>query len=150
MIEHDSSARILAIALRSPQRGPMREVPSAVAVPDKGLEGDGHVSPERGITLLSRERWADATAELGVELPWQTRRANLLVQGIDLAAAIGGTLRLGEAVLRIEGETDPCMVMDRAHYGLKAALTPNCRGGVHGRVIQGGRIAVGDDVVLIT
>ena len=144
----EQSPRVLAIALRSPRRGPMREVDAALATVDQGLQGDGHVAPERGVTLLSRERWAEATAELGAELPWHTRRANVLVEGIDLAAAIGQELQIGEVVLRIEGETDPCAVMDRAHYGLRNALAPHCRGGVHGRVIRGGRMAVGDEIVL--
>ncbi len=146
----DRCAVVLAIALRSPRRGPMREVPQAVASPNKGLEGDCLVSPDRGVTLLSRERWAEATAELNVELPWYTRRANILVEGIDLAASMGRELQLGEVVLRIEGETDPCGVMERACRGLRKALTPDYRGGVHGRVLRGGRIAVGDAIMLLS
>jgi MOSC domain-containing protein YiiM len=39
--------------------------------------------------------------------------------------------------------------MDDAAAGLKDALSPNRRGGVYGKIVQGGVITVGDEVKVI-
>jgi MOSC domain-containing protein YiiM len=143
------AARVLAIAIRAAPHGPMRETAQARATPGAGLEGHGRVSPRRGVTLLAIEDWRAATGELGVDLPWHTRRANVLVEGLRMPDLPGRTLRIGEVKLRVEGETEPCENMERAQRGLLAALTPGCRGGVHCRVLTGGVFCVGDAVEVI-
>ena len=136
--------RIRAIALKPEHKGPMRLVDMAT-VREDGLEGN--VGQERHITLLAREQWDAAQRELGGELPWETRRANILVEGVaSFSEIIGHKLNLGEVTLRIVGETHPCSQMDHAQPGLQAALNSECRGGVHGRVVNGGTIRVGDRV----
>lgn len=137
-------ATILAIAVRSVRRGPMKLLDEATAIENGGLAEDIRVSKRRGITLLDRRAWETATAELGVELPWYTRRANVLVENIALADCIGQIVRLGEVVLKIHAETEPCEMMDEQYAGLRRALTPDCRAGVYGQVIQGGTLRVGD------
>lgn len=102
------------------------------------------------MTLISREGWEAACAEIGrPELSPGARRANLVVEGVDLARSIGGGLRVGECLLRIVGETRPCRLMDDAAPGLQKALEPETRGGVYGRVVVGGKIEVGDAVVVV-
>ena len=141
--------KILAIAVRTARLGPMKEVSEAKAVVDEGILGDRKVHPDRGVTLLSLESWEAVQKDLGVELPWYTRRANVLVEGLDLGQTIGGTLALGAVRLEIKGETDPCQAMELFRAGLQAALVPDRRGGVHGRVAQGGFFRPGDPVVLL-
>ena len=46
-------------------------------------------------------------------------------------------------------ECDPCSRMEELQPGLRAALTPDWRGGVLGRVIADGEIAVGDSVTIV-
>lgn len=125
----------------------MREVTEATARKDAGIEPDRWPRPDRGITLLSRQAWQAAIAELGVELPWHTRRANLLTDIADLPALVGQTLRIGGAVVAVRGITHPCENMDAACDGLRAALDHDHRGGVFARVITGGPIRVGDPIV---
>lgn len=139
--------RIVSIAVKTARGGPMREIEEAEAVVDGGITADLRVSAKRGITLLARDRWEDALQDLGAELPWHTRRANVLVDGLDLAALIGKRVRIGEVELQIGGETTPCSMMDKMYRGLKAALLPDCRAGVYGRVLQAGHFRVGDRVV---
>jgi len=43
-------------------------------------------------------------------------------------------------------ECDPCSRMEELAPGLKAALMPDWRGGVLGRVISDGDIVIGDEV----
>ncbi|HKR13385.1 MAG TPA: MOSC domain-containing protein [Pyrinomonadaceae bacterium] len=142
--------KLLGIATRPVRHAPMQEAMDARITLDSGVNVDARGKPgRRQVTVISREAWEAACAELGVtHLPWTTRRANLLVDGIDLQAKIGYELRLGDAVLKINGETRPCEVMEQAYPGLKAALTPEWRGGVICRVMRPGEVTVGCEVVL--
>jgi len=112
----------------------------------RGLEGDQRRTAHRAVTVLSLEQWQETMAALGADLPPQARRANVIVSGVDLPSSLGKQLRLGDVVLEIVGETRPCHVMDDAHAGLKDALAPGLRAGVHGRVVTEGDIRVGDAV----
>ena len=51
-----------------------------------------------------------------------------------------------EVVLEITRECDPCERMEALADGLRAAMTPDWRGGACAMVISGGRIAVGDEI----
>jgi MOSC domain-containing protein YiiM len=123
-------------------------VPRAEAVPGIGLEGDQKRGRTRQVTLLARESWQAATEELGVDAPPSSRRANVVIGGLDLSDTIGRRLRLGPVLIQVHGETDPCEMMDRVAPGLKATLIPERRAGVFGAVIEGGAIAVGDPVTV--
>ncbi|WP_423143054.1 MOSC domain-containing protein [Parablastomonas sp. CN1-191] len=116
-----------------------------------GIQGDFRgamrKTGKRQISLMEEASWAAATGELGVAIPWQERRANLLVGGLRLPREAGRVIAIGAAV-RIETtvECDPCSRMEEIAPGLKAVLTPDWRGGVLGRVIAEGEIAAGDEV----
>ncbi len=112
-----------------------------------GIAGDARgVRAGRQVTVVFREGWEAACRDLGVELPWTTRRANLLVEGVPVVPRKGRRLVIGAAVLEVTQETQPCQIMEAAHRGLRAALTPDWRGGVCCRVVQGGAIRIGDRV----
>ncbi len=144
-------AELLGIALRDRSRGPMREVDHIQISTAAGCGGDFRGKPgARQVTVLSREAWQAACEELGQALPWTTRRANLLVGGIALADSTGRRLSIGNVVLEITGETDPCQRMDQIAAGLRRALTPDWRGGVCCRVVIGGEITVGDVARLVS
>ena len=98
------------------------------------------------IAALAAEAWADAEATLGMSVDPALRRANLLVDGLDLAGTTGRVLRVGDLRLEITGETKPCHQMDAAVDGLRDALGPDWRGGVHGVVLGDATVRVGDPV----
>ena len=75
------------------------------------------------------------------------RRANLLVEGVDLDFSRGRVLRIGDTRVRVFGEVRPCHQMDEACPGLQAALDPPWAGGAFGEVIAGGAITVGAPVM---
>ena len=119
----------------------MVEISPAEVTTDQGIVGDFRGQPgSRQITVLAMEDWQTACAELGEELPWTVRRANLLVDGIALRESMDSVLRMGSVALQITAETEPCSRMEEAATGLCSALTPEWRGGVCCRVIQGGTI----------
>ena len=147
------TGRLLGIARHARPRAPMETVDHIVVTREEGLRGDfrGALRPgkrnRRQVSLMEADSWAEAMAELGASVPWQERRANLLVDGIRLPRRTGAVIAIG-ASLRIEttGECDPCSRMEEIFPGLKAALLPFWRGGVLGRILEGGDIAVGDEV----
>ena len=79
---------------------------------------------------------------LGGDLPWHTRRANVLIDTDTLVHLIGSTIHIGLAHVLIHQETTPCDEMDQFFPGLRRALTPDCHGGVYGQIVKGGKIRV--------
>ncbi|MEZ5987529.1 MAG: MOSC domain-containing protein [Planctomycetota bacterium] len=145
-MQAEAPGRILSLYVRPSQATPVREVERCLVEQGQGLAGDHAGAGRREVTLVDEPSWRAACAELGVEVPPGSRRANVFVGGMRLAPAIGRRLRVGPTLLEVLGELHPCELMDRAQPGLHAALRPEGRGGVHCRVLEGGEIAVGDEV----
>ena len=150
-----SSGTLTGIARHARPRGPMETLEAVEVTVEGGLNGDfrGAIKPggkgKRQVSLIEAGDWAAAMAELGHDLPWWVRRANLLVEGLDLPQTPGARVRIGaDVVIEITTECDPCSRMEEILPGLKAALTPDWRGGALGRVLSGGPIAVGDPVAV--
>lgn len=141
--------RVIGIYLRPSARTPVRSVDSVEAIGGKGLEGDHAGGGNRQVTLIEQEKWRAACHDLGREISDGTRRANLVVEGLSLSKSIGGRLRLGDVLIHVEGETRPCGLMDTAAEGLQQALSPDCRGGVYGRIVAGGVVSIGTAVELV-
>lgn len=140
-------ARLLGIAIKRRKYAEMELLPQAQLTPEAGIEGDYRGKPgKRQVTLLALSDWQRACSELGVELPWHLRRANLLVDELPLYQTTGMLITLGEVLLEVTGETDPCERMEAVHPGLFAALAREWRGGVTCRVRRGGLLAVGMEV----
>ena len=156
-VPRSAEGRLIGIARRPRSRAPMEEIAFVDVATGGGLDGDhkGLKFPRRGVTILAREDWEAAIAGLAdlagpVPLPWTTRRANLLVEGVVLPQAKGAILRVGPLLLEVTAETYPCSRMEAAHRGLLRALGPDWRGGVTCKVVEGGRIEAGDRVVIVS
>jgi MOSC domain-containing protein YiiM len=138
---------LVGIARVRELRAPLEESEDANVTVARGIEGDARgMKPGRQVTVLFREGWEDACDEVGAALPWVTRRANLYVEGVERPREVGGRIRIGDVVLAVAEETRPCELMERAHTGLRRALTPDWRGGVCCNVVAGGAIRIGDAV----
>lgn len=141
--------RLAGIARRDRKRAPMQTLERAEISTESGVAHDFRGKPgPRQVTVISAAAWRAACAELKDELPWTTRRANLLVEDFELPKTIGAVFRVGPVRLRITGEVDPCSRMEEQRPGLKAALQPDWRGGVSCAVISGGPVSLGDEVEL--
>ncbi|WP_200821381.1 MOSC domain-containing protein [Oceanicoccus sp. KOV_DT_Chl] len=118
------------IAIRKQSKGAMVLLPQSPITQACGVANDLRGKPgKRQVTVLSARSWQQACAEINIELPWQVRRANLLVTELEFSAAdVGKTLCIGAVRLRITRQTDPCHWMDKAQPGLRQALTPHWRG----------------------
>ena len=116
-----------------------------------GVEGDFRGAMKgkpykRQVTLMEAGDWAAVQAEVGRNLPWQDRRANLLIEGLDLPQRAGVRLRVGTALLETTVETAPCERMETLAAGLRAALMLDWRGGVCTMVVEEGAVKIGDEI----
>jgi len=142
-------SRLLDIAVHPIPGAPMQRL-NNVTIAASGVAGDvPRTKPHRQVTVVAQEAWRRACADLGAEVPWTARRANLFVEGVDLTQTTGKRLRVGVVLLEITGETEPCGTMDKQHFGLQAALKPGWRAGVTCHVLEPGEVKVGDAVELV-
>jgi len=141
------TARLIGIACAPASQAPLRILERAAITVDAGLGGDARgARPRHQVSILFREGWEAACRDLGADLPWLTRRANLYVEGLEPPQAAGGRITIGAVVLEITQETKPCALMEAARAGLRDAMRPEWRGGVLCSVIQGGEVGLGDAV----
>jgi MOSC domain-containing protein YiiM len=112
-----------------------------VRVGPKGFEGDVHAgtSSRRQVLLLSRcvlEQFA---------LTPGTLSENLVIDGLDvMKLASGQQLHIGNVILEVTVECEPCIQMDRLRSGLRQELRG--KRGMFASVIVPGIIHVGDPV----
>ncbi len=143
------TSRLIGIVRAAAHQAPLETLERAAVTVEAGIEGDCRgAKPGHQISILFREAWADACREAGAELPWTTRRANLLVEGLDWPREAGRRISIGDVVLEVTQETKPCALMEAAFRGLRAAMRPDWRGGVLCKVVRGGEIELGDVVTL--
>ena len=135
---------IVSIWIKRMKGGPMDSAAQAELIAGRGIRGNANQGGRRQVTIIDEAAWKAATDELGVNVPPEARRANVLVRGIDLENSRGQLLKLGGAVVRIFGETRPCEQMDDAAAGLRVALQPHWRAGAFGEIVEAGTIRVGD------
>jgi len=137
------------IARRDRKRAPMQVLEHAEISAETGVARDFRGKPgQRQVTVLSASAWRAACADLGRDVAWTIRRANLLVDGIELLQTAGCIIRIGPVRLLVTGEVDPCSRMDEQCPGLTNALKPDWRGGVSCTVLEGGPVSLGDAVSL--
>lgn len=143
--------RLIGIARRDKKRAEMQTLDGAEISERTGVADDSRGKPgDRQVTVISAEAWAAACADLGKRIPWTTRRANLLVEGIALPRRTGAVIGIGDARLVVTMEVNPCNRMDEQFAGLKAALEPDWRGGVACTVSKGGTVRLGDEVAVLS
>ena len=123
---------------------------SIESITGKGLSGCvGGKSKTRQVTVLSLKAWNEAQKTIGQQLDPINRRANFLVDEIDLENTKGMILLVGDLKIEITGETKPCVQMEKLHEGLREALKSHWRGGVTGKVLNSCCVNLGDQVKVI-
>jgi MOSC domain-containing protein YiiM len=145
----DTLGIVKGIAVRDASRAPMKEQQQVEVTLQHGIVQDYRGTGLRQVTFLDIGQWQAVLAELGIDLPWYMRRANVLIEGIDLPATVGRRLQIGVCRFAIGGETTPCDRMEELQPGLRRVLIPGLRGGVWGKVLQGGPLRVGDEVQML-
>ena len=145
MARHARPGQLDWIGLRAQRYADMTVVGHA-AVTDAGLEGDHGRAGKRAVTLIQAEHLPviAALADRAAVLPEEVRR-NLVVSGLNLLALRKGLLRVGTAILRVEGPCPPCSRMEKT-LGPGGYNAMRGHGGWYASVVTPGRIQQGDEV----
>jgi MOSC domain-containing protein YiiM len=144
-------ARVVSIHLVSERDGPATALDVAQFVADYGLTGDWRSRKGRGrqITIVEVETLEHVAARLSMEaVPSGASRRQVVVRGVDLNATLGKQLRMGDVLVSVEAPCDPCSKMETS-IGPGARQAMLDRGGVCGRVLEGGAIRPDDLVIVV-
>ena len=143
--------KVIAVCISEKKGTVKKNIGSCLLIEEYGLEGDAHAGSKRQVSLLSadevqafRERSKGA-----VELPPGIFGENLLVEGFDFKSyPVGTRFRCGEVLLELT------QIGKRCHTGCEIMQrTGECimpKEGVFARVVNGGVIACGDDLEIVT
>ena len=137
-------AEVARVFVGPGHRLPMREVQSAEAILDRGMEGCGHARAhsERQILLMDLETLEKFELEPGIV------KENVTIRGLDLRrVANGHRVRIGAAEVEIVLPCHPCSRMDEIREGLQEELKG--QRGVLGKIVKGGLIRRGDAVEVL-
>ena len=145
-----SDARVCGLAIRPGKRAALEERSSLQLTPTSGVVDDHGSVPRRHLTILARSQWQTVGQQLGRDLPWTIRRANMLVSDIEFDAKWSGkTLTIGDVKLLVHGELTPCHRMEEQVTDLHDLLLPDWRGGIFCEVLDAGEIKIGDSLEIL-
>jgi MOSC domain-containing protein YiiM len=143
-----------SIYIASDAEGPMRTVPSALAIPGSGLEGDRYAlkigtfykpKPDYELTLIEAEAIEAMRRDYSIDLAEGDARRNLVTRGVPLNHLVGREFTIGEVRIRGIRLCEPCDHLQRVTGKpvIKGLLQ---RGGLRAQVLTQGTIHQGDSV----
>ncbi len=147
------SGTVVWIGTRPKTRQPMEVVEETFANIG-GLTNDrankGNPTNKRQVTLIQHEHIQAVASFLGKSTidPALIRR-NIVVEGINLNALKDKLFKIGEAVLEMTGFCFPCSRMEE-NLGKGGFNAMRGHGGINCRVIEEGKICVGDKVEVLS
>ena len=122
----------------------MKKVPKATAIENLGIEGDRHALPDssRQVLLIERETLEELNLEPGAI------KENITTANIGLMKLQSKQqLKIGDnVILEITKPCSPCSRMEEIRPGFIKEIAG--RRGMLARVIKGGAIGEGDNIVL--
>jgi MOSC domain-containing protein YiiM len=141
------------IGVRPMRREPMMALESVMALESLGLEGDHRVTKSPGsgrqVTLISEEYIQQIEHFSGRVLvaPEQLRR-NIVVKDINLTIVRHQKFSIGDAVFEARALCHPCSRMNET-VGPDTVSAMLGHGGLCAKIIKTGRIAVGDEMIIL-
>lgn len=140
------------IGVRPGYRAPMHIVEHAEVESDRGVIGDRSAfksGGKRQVTLIQFEHLGAIAALCGrAGVAPELLRRNLVVSGINLLALKGARFAIGDAMFEGSGLCQPCSRMEAA-LGRGGYNAMRGHGGITARVLAGGKISLGDRIVMI-
>ncbi|WP_372741653.1 MOSC domain-containing protein [Neptunomonas sp.] len=143
--------RLEWIGLRPERKVEMQRVLQVEAIIDMGLAGDrrcqGSPGSARQVTLINQEHIGVLAKLLMLEsIDPAVLRRNLVVSGINLMALRHQRFRIGDVEFEATAQCHPCLRMEQA-LGKGAVAAMLGHGGICAKILKGGVIGVGDEVV---
>ena len=144
------SGELMWIGLRPSKGEPMLKVDEVLVDTQSGLIGDRYQgnSGRRQVTLLQYEHLAVLESMLGQVIPPEVLRRNLLIKGVNLLALKNCQFKMGTAVFQMTGLCHPCSKME-TKLGPGGYNAMRGHGGINAQVLQGGKISVGDKLIVL-
>jgi MOSC domain-containing protein YiiM len=139
------TGEIYGIFISTARNTPMISLEASEIVEDFGLRGDrkAQVGSKRQVLLVD-----DTTLERA-GVPAGGLNENLAVRGLDINALQAGQhVRIGDVLLEITGPCTVCGELEHIRSGLKEELRG--RRGMLARVLRGGTVGLGDQLVVET
>ncbi len=138
---------VLAVCTSEKKGVQKRDVGKATFVKDWGIEGDAHAGKwHRQVSLLSADKIDDFRAK-GAEVVFGDFGENLVVRGFDFRSLpVGTLLRCGEVLLEMTQIGKECHSHCAIYQTMGDCIMP--REGVFARVLEGGVIQNGDEMVI--
>ncbi len=99
------------------------------------------------ITLIEAETIEAMSRKLGYDVPAGATRRQIMVKGLNLNELVGQNLRMGQILVRAEDKCKPCNNMEKK-IGPGAKDAMNDKGGIRCRIIEGGKLNVGDKITV--
>ncbi len=140
--------RLVALYVAPAAGAPMRRVPEAEALAERGLTGDRYAAgvgsfsrwPGKGraVTLIAAEALREAEAAFDVAVSDGEHRRNLVVEGVPLDDLRGAPFRIGEVAFEGVRVGAPCKYLVRVTGQPDAFDALVGRGGLRAEVVQGG------------
>jgi MOSC domain-containing protein YiiM len=141
--------QVVWIGVRPERRMPVKSLTEVEAIQDKGLAGDhyrGTATSNRHVTLIQAEHLMAVASFMNLpELNPSLVRRNIVVKGINLLALKDKQFYIGEALLEMTGLCHPCSQMEEI-LGEGGYNAMRGHGGITARILNGGKIRVGDEV----
>jgi MOSC domain-containing protein YiiM len=139
-------ATVLAVCI-SENKGERKKPVEAVELRENhGIVGDGHAGEwHRQVSLLAQES-IDKMRALGLDVNAGDFAENITTSGIDLVSLpIGSRLQIGETVLEVTQIGKECHTRCAIFYQAGDCVMP--KEGIFARVITGGMIRPGDEII---
>ncbi len=133
----------------SEKRGTQKHwVDHANLVESWGIEGDAHAGDwHRQVSLLSYEK-VEEFKKRGANVTYGSFAENLVVEGFDFRnLPVGTQFRCGTALLEMTQIGKECHSHCEIYKVMGECIMP--REGVFAKVLEGGEISVGDELVMV-
>jgi MOSC domain-containing protein YiiM len=132
----------------APAESELPHAVDSVEVTADGIVGDRY-GDARNLTLIEAEALEGLLADTGIELSAAESRRQVLTRGIALNDLVGQRFRVGDVECVGEEWCEPCNhLQGLTKPGVLRGLVH--RGGLRADIVQGGRIAVGDEIVRVS
>lgn len=140
---------VLALHTAKGRRLPMQAKDAVEVEAGRGIVGDRyHGTKHRHVTVQSATSLAEAEGALERPVPPDLTRRNVTISSGPVPTTPGVRMRVGETLLEVVRVAAPCRLLDD-DLGPGAMAALRRRAGTVFRVIEGGRIAIGDAVEVL-
>lgn len=142
-------ARVVAVNISEKKGVPKKPIEVGELIENFGLKGDAHAGNwHRQVSLLGVES-IEKMKEIGIKgLCYGKFAENITTEGIELyKLEVGTRIRIGDAVLEISQIGKECHKKCAIYHQVGDCVMP--REGIFAKVIKGGEIKAGDEIVVL-